>query len=135
MMLRHGIRLAEIRTENSMKWLKRFLLVRRLKKAERMMRDSFEKTHPGQVRVKLGVGSASIQFTHENLDLTDSKATAQMFRDAADMLEAPSQPMEFGDSKRKGGIGAHRDAAYKVLHGKGNSKAAKTKRGSALTQR
>jgi len=36
--------------------------------------------------------------------------------------------------KRKGGVKIH-DAAHKVLHGAGSSKAEKTKRGSALTQR
>lgn len=41
----------------------------------------------------------------------------------------------FRQTVRRNGSNKSHDAAHRVLHGKGSSKAEKTKRGSALTQR
>ena len=72
-----------------MKWFKGWKEKRALKKAAKIMHESWREHHPNYARVRIGVGKFSVAFTHENVDLTDIGSIASMLRDSADMLEAP----------------------------------------------
>lgn len=72
----------------------------RLRRAARLMMDSFKEMHPKSVRINLRFDSLVMSFTHDDVDLECPQSIAKVLREAAEIIESPKSYYSFDDSQR-----------------------------------